>query len=102
MLSQHETANGEPIDLVEQKANSPLPLSLESNNSQVTNILQNAYYQPSTLSMELSESQPTGNLKMQLVHSSGLEVIREFNFRYNNFMIEIETQIKAPLLLLKT
>ncbi|MBT4127268.1 MAG: membrane protein insertase YidC [Nitrospina sp.] len=96
LLSQHETANGEPIDLVEQKANSPLPLSLESNNSQVTNILQNAYYQPSTLSMELSESQPTGNLKMQLVHSSGLEVIREFNFRYNNFMIEIETQIKAP------
>ncbi|MBT5969311.1 MAG: membrane protein insertase YidC [Nitrospina sp.] len=96
LLSQHETANGEPIDLVEQKANSPLPLSLESNNSQVTNILQNAYYQPSTLSMELSESQPTGNLKMQLVHSSGLEVIREFNFRYNNFMVEVETQIKAP------
>ena len=96
LLSQHETANGEPIDLVEQKANSPLPLSLESNNSQVTNILQNAYYQPSKLSMELSESQPTGNLKMQLVHSSGLEVIREFNFRYNNFMVEVETQIKAP------
>ncbi|HIL26894.1 MAG TPA: membrane protein insertase YidC [Nitrospinaceae bacterium] len=96
LLSQHKTANGEPIDLVEQKANNPLPLSLESDNSQVTNILQNAYYQPSTLSMELSESQPTGNLKMQLVHSSGLEVIREFNFRYNNFMVEVETQIKAP------
>ena len=43
LLSQHKTANGEPIDLVEQKANNPLPLSLESNNSQVTNILQNAY-----------------------------------------------------------
>ena len=96
LLSQHKTANGEPIDLVEQKANNPLPLSLESNNSQVTNILQNAYYQPSTLSMELSESQPTGNLKKQLVPSSGLEVIREFNFRYNNFMVEVETQIKAP------
>jgi YidC/Oxa1 family membrane protein insertase len=96
LLSQHKTANGEPIDLVEQKANSPLPLSLESNNSQVTNILQNAYYQPSKLSMELSESQPTGNLKMRLVHSSGLEVIRQFNFRYNDFMVEVETQIKAP------
>ena len=98
LLTQHKTAEGEPIDLVEQKDNSIFPLALESNNSQVTNILQNAYYQPSTMSLELSEFQPTGKLKMQLVHSSGLEVIREFNFRYNDFMIDVETQIKAPTL----
>ena len=98
LLTQHKTAEGEPIDLVEQKDNSTFPLALESNNSQVTNILQNAYYQPSTMSLELSEFQPTGKLKMQLVHSSGLEVIREFNFRYNDFMIDVETQIKAPAL----
>ena len=98
LLTQHKTAEGEPIDLVEQKDNSTFPLALESNNSQVTNILQNAYYQPSTISLELSEFQPTGKLKMQLAHSSGLEVIREFNFRYNDFMIDVETQIKAPAL----
>ena len=98
LLTQHKTAEGEPIDLVEQKDNSTFPLALESNNSQVTNILQNAYYQPSTMSLELSEFQPTGKLKMQLAHSSGLEVIREFNFRYNDFMIDVETQIKAPAL----
>ena len=67
LLTQHKTAEGEPIDLVEQKDNSTFPLALESNNSQVTNILQNAYYQPSTMSLELSEFQPTGKLKMQLV-----------------------------------
>ena len=98
LLTQHKTAEGEPIDLVEQKDNSIFPLALESNNSQITNILQNAYYQPSTMSLELSEFQPTGKLKMQLTHSSGLEVMREFNFRYNDFMIDVETQIKAPAL----
>ena len=98
LLTQHKTDKGEPIDLVEQKDNSIFPLALESNNSQITNILQNAYYQPSTISLELSEFQPTGKLKMQLAHSSGLEVIREFNFRYNDFMIDVETQIKAPAL----
>ena len=96
LLTQHKTAEGEPIDLVEQKDNSTFPLALESNNSQITNILQNAYYQPSTISLELSEFQPTGKLKMQLAHSSGLEVIREFNFRYNDFMIDVATQIQAP------
>jgi len=96
LLSQHNTAKGEPIDLVEYKDQSPLPLALESNNSDITNILQNAYYQPSTMSLELSEFQPTGKLIMQLTHSSGLEVIREFSFRYNNFMVDIETKINAP------
>ena len=98
LLTQHKTVEGEPIDLVEHKDTSTFPLALESNNSQITNILQNAYYQPSTISLELSEFQPTGKLKMQLAHSSGLEVIREFNFRYNDFMIDVETQIKAPTL----
>ncbi|MBT6601569.1 MAG: membrane protein insertase YidC [Nitrospina sp.] len=96
LLAQHNTAKGEPIDLVEHKDQSPLPLALESNNSQVTNILQNAYYQPSITSLELSESQPTGKLIMQLTHSSGLEVFREFSFRYKNFMVNIETKINAP------
>ncbi|SVC27220.1 uncharacterized protein METZ01_LOCUS280074, partial [marine metagenome] len=96
LLTQHKTSAEEPIDLVDRKDNAILPLALESNNSQVTNILQNAYYQPSKLSMELSEAQPTGKLKMQLKHSSGLEVIREFNFRYDDFMVDVETQIKAP------
>ena len=96
LLAKHKTSAGEPIDLVDRKDDAILPLALESNNRQVTNILQNAYYQPSKLSMELSEAQPTGKLKMQLKHSSGLEVIREFNFRYDDFMVGVETQIKAP------
>jgi YidC/Oxa1 family membrane protein insertase len=96
LLTQHKTSTGEPIDLVDSKDGAILPLALESNNSQVTNILQNAYYQPSKLSMELSEAQPIGKLKMQLKHSSGLEVTREFNFRYDDFMVNVETQIKAP------
>jgi len=96
LLSQHNTAKGEPIDLVDHKDGAILPLALESSNSQVTNILQNAYYQASTTSLELSEFQPTGKLEMKLVHSSGLEVSREFNFRYNNFMVDVNTQIHAP------
>jgi len=98
LLSQHKTAKGEPIDLVEHKDNGVLPLALESNSNEVTNILQNAYYQSSTVFLELSESQPTGKLEMQLTHSSGLNVIREFTFRYNDFMVDINTQIKAPAL----
>ena len=98
LLSKHKTEKGEPIDLVDQKDGAILPLALESNNSEVTNILQNAYYQPSTEFLELSESRPTGTLKMQLTHASGLSVLREFTFRYNDFMVDINTQIKAPAL----
>jgi len=96
LLTQHNTAKGEPIDFVDHKDGAILPLALESNNNQVTNILQNAYYQASTTSLQLSESQPTGKLEMKLVHSSGLEVSREFNFRYNDFMVDVNTQIHAP------
>ena len=98
LLSQHKTTKGEPINLVEYKDNGVLPLALESNNDQVTNILQNAYYQPSTVLLELSEAQPTEKLKMHLKHSSGLSVVREFTFRYNDFMVDVDTQIKAPAL----
>jgi YidC/Oxa1 family membrane protein insertase len=98
LLSKHKTEKGEPIDLVDQKDGAILPLALESNNNEVTNILQNAYYQPSTEFLELSESRPTGTLKMQLTHASGLSVLREFTFRYNDFMVDINTQIKAPAL----
>ena len=56
LLSRHKTAQGEPIDLVEHENDGVLPLALESNNAQVTNILQNAYYKPSTTFIELSES----------------------------------------------
>jgi YidC/Oxa1 family membrane protein insertase len=98
LLSKHKTEKGDPIDLVDQKDGAILPLALESNNNEVTNILQNAYYQPSTEFLELSESRPTGTLKMQLTHASGLSVLREFTFRYNDFMVDINTQIKAPAL----
>ena len=96
LLSQHKTAQGEPIDLVEHENGGTLPLALESSNDQVTNILQNAYYNPSTTSLELSESQPTGTLKMTLEHSSGVNVVREFTFRHNDFMIDVQTRINAP------
>ena len=96
LLSRHKTAQGEPIDLVEHKNDGVLPLALESNNAQVTNILQNAYYKPSTTFIELSESQPTGKLTMTLEHSSGVNVIREFTFNHNDFMVNVKTQISAP------
>ena len=44
LLSQHKMDSGELIDLVEQNNNGAFPLALESNNDQVTRILQNAYY----------------------------------------------------------
>lgn len=96
LLSQHKTDKGEPIDLVDHNNGIVLPLALESNNNQVTKILQNAYYKTSTTFLELSESQPNGKLRMELEHSSGLNVVREFTFHHNNFMVDIETKIKAP------
>ena len=96
LLSQHKTDKGESIDLVDHDNGGILPLALESNNNQVTKILQNAYYKTSTTFLELSEFQPTGKLRMELEHSSGLNVVREFTFRYNDFMVDLETKIKAP------
>ena len=80
LLTKHKTNKGEPIDLVDHDNGGILPLALESNNNLVTKILQNAYYKTSTTYLDLSEAQPIGKLDMELKHSSGLNIKREFTF----------------------
>ena len=96
LLPRFKNDNGDVINLIKNPDNLTAALSLKSDDPEITSILQNAYYEPSTTSLFLSESSPEGVLTFTLKHKSGLEVFREFKFRFNDYMMEIKTRITAP------
>lgn len=93
VLPQYKDDEGNVVNLVEHEGDDKWPLSLESTDEGISYILQNAYYETSSPSLTLTESIPTGTLTFHLKHESGLEVIREFTFHLNSFMVEAKTQI---------
>jgi YidC/Oxa1 family membrane protein insertase len=93
ILPQYHDDQGNVVNLVEHQEGDKWPLSLESNNDGISNILQNAFYEASATALTLTESIPTGTLTFSLKHESGLEVIREFTFQLNSFMVEAKTRI---------
>ncbi len=86
----------EPIDLVQSEEGANPPLILVSNNDAITHILQNAFYETSTETIELSPEHPEDKLTLTLKHESGLEVVREFTFHFNQYLIDVNTRITAP------
>lgn len=96
IMPKYHEDDGSPINLVKQVPGTPLPLTLESNNETVNRILRNAFFEVSTHSITLSESHPSEKLTLTLNHPSGLQVVREFVFNYNQFLIDTETRITAP------
>lgn len=96
LLPEYHDDDGTTVDLVNHPNGAAWPLSLESTDPAVTRILQNGYYQPSTQSLVLSESNPVGKLTLHLKHASGLDVVREFIFQFNHFLVEVKTRINAP------
>ncbi len=88
--------DGNIIDLINNPDHLTPALALQANDPEVTAILQNAHYEPSTTSIVLSEHNPEGRLTMTLNHSSGLQVTRTYVFHFNDYMVEMDTQISAP------
>ena len=84
------------IDLINNPDHLTPALALQANDPEVTAILQNAHYEPSTTSIVLSEFNPEGRLTLTLNHSSGLQVTRTYVFHFNDYMVEMDTQISAP------
>ena len=93
ILPEYKDDQGNVVNLVEHQEGDKWPLSLESSNDGISYILQNAYYEASATTLTLTESIPTGTLTFRLKHESGMEVIREFTFQLNSFMVEAKTQI---------
>ena len=87
--------DGNIIDLINNPDHLTPALALQANDPEVTAILQNAHYAPSTTSIVLSEFNPEGRLTLTLNHSSGLQVTRTYVFHFNDFMVEMGTQISA-------
>tara|TARA_B100000686_G_scaffold350750_1_gene447582 strand:- start:3810 stop:5444 length:1635 start_codon:yes stop_codon:yes gene_type:complete len=96
LLPRFKNDNGDVINLIKNPDNLTAALSLKSDDPQISSILQNAHYEPSTTSIILSDLSPEGVLTFTLKHKSGLEVFREFKFRFNDYMVEIKTRITAP------
>jgi len=93
ILPEYQDDQGNVVNLVEHKGGDKWPLSLESTNDGISYILQNAYYETPIKSLTLTETNPTGTLTFHLKHESGLEVVREFTFQFNSFMVEAKTRI---------
>jgi YidC/Oxa1 family membrane protein insertase len=101
LLPRFNNDDGDTINLIDNPDNLTPALSLKSDDAEVTSILQNAYYEPSTTSLVLGESNPEAVLTFTLKHESGLEVLREYKFRYNDYAMEIKTRITALPLAVK-
>ncbi len=86
---------GEVIDLIDNPDHLTSALALKANDPEITAILQNALYEPSTTSIVLSQDSPEGRLTLTLNHSSGLQVTRTYIFHFNDYQIEMDTQITA-------
>jgi YidC/Oxa1 family membrane protein insertase len=95
LLPRFNNDDGDTINLINNPDNLTSALSLKSDDAEITSILQNAYYEPSTTSIVLGESNPEAILTFTLKHESGLEVLREYKFRYNDYALEIKTRISA-------
>jgi YidC/Oxa1 family membrane protein insertase len=98
-VEMHQYTNPEddgPIDLIPQVAGAKYPLTLETGNAAVDQVLANSHFEPSRQSIEISESHPTDSLTFHLQHPSGFEVTRTFHFEWDNALISIDTDIKAP------
>ena len=94
-LPRFKNDSGDIIDLIDNPDHLTPALALRANDPEVTAILQNAHYEPSTTSIVLSEHNPEGRLTLTLNHSSGLQVTRTYVFHFNDFMVEMGTQISA-------
>ena len=95
-LPRYYDDDGNIIDLINNPDHLTPALALQANDPEVTAILQNAHYEPSTTSIVLSEFNPEGRLTLTLNHSSGLQVTRTYVFHFNDYMVEMDTQISAP------
>ena len=96
-MHQYSKPEGDgPIDLIPQIAGAKYPLTLETGNVAVDHVLANGHFEPSQQFIEISESNPSSDLVLHLKHPSGFEVTRTLHFEWDNALVSIDTQIKAP------
>jgi YidC/Oxa1 family membrane protein insertase len=85
-----------PTNLAAHENGAPNPLSLESTNPELTRILQTSVYEASATALELNSSHTEATLTLTLKHPSGVEVLREYRFHYNSYLVDLHVEIKAP------
>ncbi len=94
-LPRFKNDNGDIIDLIDNPDRMTPALALQADDPEVTAILQNALYEPSTTSIVLDENNQEGRLTLTLNHSSGLQVIRNYTFHFDDYLVEMSTRITA-------
>ena len=97
-LPRFKNDSGEIIDLIDNPNHLTPALALKTNDPEITSILQNANYEPSTTSIVLDENNTEGKLTLTLNHSSGLQVVRKYTFRFDDYLVEMSTKITATAL----
>ncbi len=92
-IPRYKDNEGAPINLVLSDETSLYPMTLIASDPEVSNILQNGNYQASSGALDLTPENPEGKIVFQLKHSSGLEVVREYTFRYMDYMVQVNNRI---------
>ena len=93
LLQKYNGPKGDPTNLVHTVEGAKLPLTIEASDPAVSRIIQEAYYETSANSLDLTESNPTGKLTLHLKQESGFEVVRDYTFHYNQYLVDIETRL---------
>ncbi len=99
LVTKYKDDEGNPLNLIKESPENKYPLTLETGNPAVDKVLQQGHFEPSVSSLELSPTNTSGDLQFKLKHSSGLTVLRKLKFEYDNRLIGVETEIKAPNLI---
>ncbi|QPJ64409.1 MAG: membrane protein insertase YidC [Candidatus Nitrohelix vancouverensis] len=95
-LNKYLETDGTPVDLIRHGEGNKAPLTIESNNETVNEILRNSQYEITPETLELSEANPQGQITIKLEHESGLSVTRIVKFTYGKYLVEIDTSISNP------
>ncbi|RMF84276.1 MAG: hypothetical protein D6736_19670, partial [Nitrospinota bacterium] len=97
LLTRYLTKEGEPIDLLAEKEGEGFPPYLIFSDPQLTQAINNAPFATTTTGVvQLSATQPTGEVRFQYRHPSGLQVSKTYRFRYDTYGIEFSLEIEAP------
>ncbi len=94
LLFKYTNQDGNPLELIQTpEGNIPSPqITLEDRN--FTMFVGRSIYEASTDSLVLSETKPDATLTFTLKDPSGLEVVKEFTFHYDSYLIDCTVQMR--------
>lgn len=82
--------NPEPVELVYQEGHFAGPLALQVSDQEITNALQNGFYEVTRDFTVLSEQHPTGHMTLAYaIPDRAIRVVKELTFHHDSYVVDI-------------